>query len=502
MINSKHKTRLNKQNSEYIMNRFIKDTIKQKGVFENTLELKIDSEEKIIELIKELEIDIVASSATIDPDWAMPIIMEIIGKIYYGKFTMYQAYGNSFKRALAYLWNNVFDSNENPKDTKQLIDLVYKCYILEGVCSFQKIFWAIDGFYFYFDKGKITVPKKFNEDLFEFSELIKGRGKRLRVAECNTNLMLNNQQEYLQGLISIINGATPNEIPIFKGTFFANIPSVDNCESIKSFWQELLLRYSAFLLVAKQTKQTGEVIVFHEFALEGIPDLYLTQTVVENIFWKKEWFDKQSTERYSNLIVERPIMRINKNGDFATSAILIGDSINKFIEKSIRATNKNENNFFKQAISEPFEERCINLFRELGFDAGHVTEKGTWKTQTKDINMRISNKKFPGEIDVLAYQHDKEHVFLIECKVLKDVEDTETYKSLVSKLKNDDEFKTKLLKKSQWLKESFLAKFNKDIDPILIILTDIPLPVIGLNDSEVTYTNFLVLKKQLYDYYQ
>ena len=489
------------KNCDIIMNGFIKKTIEDSCVFDNFIELKIDNEEKILELISELEKDIVNEAATIKSDWAMPIVMEIIGKIYYGKFTKFQAYGNTFKRTVAYLWNAVFDAH-GTRNAKRLVDMIYKCYILEGVCSYQKMFWAIDGFYFYFDKGKITIPKVFNENLFEFGELIKGRGKRLRVAECNTNLMLNNQQEYMRGLISILNGAKPNEIPLFKGTFFENIPSVDNCESIKSFWQELFFRYSVFLMAAVQTKQAEDVLIFHEFAIDGIPDLYLNQAVVENIFWKREWFIKQSTERYSNLIVERPIMRINKNGDFATSAVLIGDSINKFIEKSIRETIKDKNDFFKQAISEPFEERCINLFRKLGFDAGHVTEKETWKTQTKNINMRIPNKKLPGEIDVLAYQHDKEHVFLIECKVLKDVEDTETYKSLVSKLKNDDEFKTKLLKKSQWLKESFSVKFNKDVDPILIILTDIPLPVIGLNNSEVTYTNYLELKKQLYDYYK
>lgn len=200
-------------------------------------------------------------------------------------------------------------------------------------------------------------------------------------------------------------------------------------------------------------------------------------------------------------------MRISEYGDFVTSPVLIADSINYFIEKHLFSYQTHDTDIklpskvikavaFKNAISEPFEQKFIEYFRNLGFTAGHVSEKEVWKTQNGNIDMKSSNSNLYGEIDVLAYPKNLEMLLLIECKVLNEAEDTHSYKNLIVKLKDDSEaFSNKLIKEGQQLKESFFEHYNKKLEPALILLTDIPLPIISFDNEEVVmYTNFTKLK--------
>lgn len=61
-------------------------------------------------------------------------------------------------------------------------------------------------------------------------------------------------------------------------------------------------------------------------------------------------------------------------------------------------------------------------------------------------------------------------------------------------MKNSEAFRNKLIKKEQWLKESFFEHYNKKLEPVLILLTDIRLPIINFDNEEVMYTNFTKLK--------
>lgn len=68
----------------------------------------------------------------------------------------------------------------------------------------------------------------------------------------------------------------------------------------------------------------------------------------------------------------------------------------------------------------------------------------------------------------------------------------------IAKLKEDSEgYKDKLLKKEAWLKEAFSIYYKKDIGPVLILLTDIPLPVIEFDDNKIIYTDFVKLKRTM-----
>lgn len=115
MINLKRRARQANENSDIIFTKFIEKVINREYIFENVEHVKIDSEEKIIKLLDALEEIVVSTAKTIEPDWAIPIIIEIIGKIYYGDYCNYKSYGNSFKRALAYLWKDLFNLHGTKK---------------------------------------------------------------------------------------------------------------------------------------------------------------------------------------------------------------------------------------------------------------------------------------------------------------------------------------------------------------------------------------------------
>ena len=200
------------------------------------------------------------------------------------------------------------------------------------------------------------------------------------------------------------------------------------------------------------------------------------------------------------MILARPILRIDNGGNFVTSIGLILDSMTFFIENCLFNYNKEQdielpNIVFKNAISEPFENKCIDYFRSKGYLAGHVTEKQTWRTQNGDYNLKI-NKDFPGKIDVLAYHPNYSSFILIECKVLHDIKNIEKYKNLYAKLIDDSEgFRKKLIEKRNWVKEAFM--FHTDVNqiPEMIILCDIPLPMIPFEKiDDVWYYHFEELK--------
>lgn len=458
--------------------------------------LRISDEAGLNQLIGTVEDELEDVLRQLEPDWAMPVVAEAVGKIYYGEFREYQDYGTSFKRALAYLWKSVFIQHGENKSLGKLVELLSYCFILEQLYGMRRGFWIAEEFYFSFEKGYLTVPEKFRPSCFQYMQLGAGRGKRLRVAKVNSVLMNEKIQEYYQALMDVLHGKEPSGIFVFQNTFYASIPGISDGQC-KKFWQELFFRYNFYLSLRMMSdgKDLGtEIVLFPEFGV-NLPEHLFTQESVDNVFWNWKWLKKQSKERYGNLIVDRPVMRISREGDFVTSAVLMGDSINNFIEKQIFHYVTRDQNFnlpqdvFRKAFSEPFEETCIQYFRGKGFLAGHVSENGTWKTQEGDIRLSAEEKIY-GEVDVLAYRKEQGILILAECKVLREAEDTRAYKNLVAKLKDDSEgFRAKLTKKGAWIAKAFRREFGVEIAPERMILTDIPLPVIGL-EGDIVYTSF------------
>jgi hypothetical protein len=243
-----------------------------------------------------------------------------------------------------------------------------------------------------------------------------------------------------------------------------------------------------------KTDFATSVMMFPEFIIE-LPEEFFTQEIVQDTFWNKEWLSYQDDERYGNLIVERPIMRITPNGDFATCPVLIGDSINYFIESQILNYTSRSPKInlppvvFKNAISAPFEERVINGLRDIGFRAGHVNDKGIWITQEGEINLNWSkDERLYGEIDTLAYNSKLNFGILVECKVLNDVRDYKSYKNIIAKLVGDSEgFQYKILNKSTWINQALSVYYNVNVSVVCVILTDIPIPVINFLNEDIIF---------------
>lgn len=228
-----------------------------------------------------------------------------------------------------------------------------------------------------------------------------------------------------------------------------------------------------------------------------IHTVWLSQEIVENSLWKRTWFNGQIAERYGNLIVAKPIVRISPEGDFATSPVLLGDSLNQFVEEQLLGYSCRDpylnlpNKIFKDAFSEKFEDQCMDLFRNYGYLAGHILKTGVWKRQDGNVALSVLNEELYGEIDVFAYHSELSIAFLVECKVLLDIRDSRSYQNISSKLKDDSEgFKNKLRQKASWFQKSFMVCCSIPIEPVMLLVSDIPLPVLEADDEDVSVIDF------------
>ena len=468
-------------------------------------ELEIHNLEELDQLIRDIEPDVLAIAQSLHPDWAIPIVIQAIGEIYYGQYSQYAFAGNYFKRSLTYLWQNSCTLHGEFKNLMRLQTLIKMSYMMETLYSSRKMFFANPELYLVFYNGHVNIPEKFREDFLRFGLLNVGKGKRFRIAEVNSKLMNEQSLLFMAGLIGILNGESPRKIPVFQNTFYEHVPGIENSECAL-FWKEVFFRFSAYISAIRQLDESEDacsVVLFNEYAATVNPK-YFTQEIVENSFWKQDWFRCTDPEVRGNLVVERPILRISPQGAFATSAVLLGDSLNNFVEAQLMGYPtrtpylKLPGTIFKNAFSEKFEDQCIELFREYGFQAGHVLESGVWKKQKKDAMLSVPSEKLYGEVDVLAYHTNLSVAFLVECKVLLDVRDSRSYQNLSAKLKDDSEcFKDKLRKKGAWIQKALSSRYNQPITPYMMLVTDIPMPILGVEEEDIAVIQFQQLQEFL-----
>lgn len=499
MLNYNRRRRQAYENSRKIIEMFSSDLQNKKELYKGTF--SIHNEKEVMDLLETLIKEVEVKAKYIQPDWSIPIILEAIGISYYGNPVKNKTIGVFFKRALVYLWKANDNELSYKKNLESLLEIIGLSYVIENLYAFRRFFLVIENFSFELNNGYCNYKSDYNRAIDEFCYLLKGKGKRLRIAKENSTLMCTKSEEFLNALQNILKGEKPSNITIFKDTFYEHIPDITNDEC-KKFWQGLYLRYGFFImaLVLERKGKTNEelcpsVTLFREFTLIIERD-YFTQEIVKDIFWTKNWIKSYDNEMYGNLIVERPILRISKNGDFATCSALIGDSINNFIEEQIldypfRSPRINIPPIvFKRAISAPFEDKVIAEFRNKGFLAGHVLESGVWSIQNKMINLNCSLKLF-GEIDALAYMPDLNMCFLVECKVLNDVKDYNSYKNIVSKIADDSEgFQSKILKKCTWVDKALTDYYKKEVSSFCVLLTDISLPIINFHSEDIIFTHY------------
>lgn len=501
MLNYRRRKRQADENSNLII-------LKWKMIIENGETIypgkyEISDENQLMELVNKIKDEVQIKAKGIQPDWSIPIILEAIGRMYYGNQKQNEKYGPFFKRALVYLWNINGNDNMERKNMESLLEIIKLSYVLEVLYSFRSFFLIEEDFSFCVEDGYFQYSREFEPMINKFSVLIQGRGRRLRVADINSKLMNENGPQFLEALLSVLAGEEPQNIILFKKTFYEKIPGIKD-EVCKKFWQSVFLRYVFYLTtlahecaeISDLEELNPKITLFPEFGIH-LPEGFITQETVYNIFWNKKWINSQEDEVYGNLIVERPVLRITPEGDFATCSVLIGDSINYFIESSILdytsilSKIKLPQIVFKNAVSDPFEEKVIDALRKLGFYAGHVSEEGVWKMQkTVDLNWDSKNKLY-GEIDTLAYNPELNFAILVECKVLIDIRDYKSYKNMLGKLVDDNEgFQYKILEKREWINNALTNYYKTDVSAACVLLTDIPVPIVKSPNKDIVLTDY------------
>lgn len=515
MLNYRRRKRQASENSKIIIERLCNEIDTRKTLYPGVF--RICTEKELMDVIKKVQENVRFRAEKIAPDWSIPIILESIGKIYYGDQEEAIDYGTTFKRALVYLWD-IRGFDFGGKSIESILEVLRLCYVIEHLYGLRRIFLIDNEFAFTMKNGYCYLNEKCGLIVNEFANLIQGRGKRMRIADENSRLMCRSIIDFSNALLDVLNGKEPKNVQLFKGTFYEKIPGINNIEC-KKFWQGIFVRYNLFVNMSMEQINEKEkeeninpiVNIFPEFSID-VPESFCTQEIVNDIFWNKAWLDNQDDERYSNLVVERPILRITEDGDFATCSALVGDSINYFIEGQIldykfRSPKINlPSRIFKDVISTPFEDKVIHEFRKKGFWAGHVSESGVWKIQDRLIDLKCTSiEKLYGEIDALAYMQELNMAILVECKVLNDIRDYRSFKNLIAKLVDDSEgIQVKIEKKGKWVNEVLSRYFQTKILAVYVLLTDISLPIIDFPNDDIVFTCydkfFSALERILNDY--
>lgn len=498
-INYKRRKRQSNENAKIILDCFITELEQHNPIIGEDFTVKSISASKYKVNYYSNKADSLCEK--IQADWAIPILIESISRLYEGDLKEYIEYGVVYKRALSYIWKSNFPNYYGTrKNIDSIVELLKLCYMIEMINGEEIIFVTQKDFEYKVKKGYITYDDKFYEFHEFFANKMAGRGKRLRISEENSRLI--GEKDFLTSLLYVIEGKNPSSIELFKGTFYEKIPGINNDDCL-DFWQTVFFRsllYYYSLMSEELDEDSSNVIIFHEFATT-IPEGFVRQDIIENTFWREDWLKKQDLTRYGNLVCERPIFRISSEGDFATSSFLIGDSINHYIEDSILEYTdrydraKLPNDVFKKTISEPFEDEIVKGMIDLGFVAGHVSEAGVWQQyfynnnqiERKDVILRFDDKlKLYGEIDTFAFLPGTNLAILVECKVLHDYRSLRSFKNLVNKLQDDSEgFRNKINHKAKWLKKAMEFKYKNDVEIIKILLTDISLPIFNKEDDDI-----------------
>ena len=493
MSNLSKRRKQAKKNAEQLISK-VSELIHSNNA-DQCLPIRINNLQELDRQINILEPMALGIAQSLYPDWAIPMVIQTIGEVYYGDFEEYKELGPALKRSVVYLWQDSTKAHGTHKNMSKLIALIKMCQAVTNLYSIRLFFEGIVDFYCYFNGVSITIPPKYVHDFRKFQVMLSARGRRLRVAEENTKLMNEHPHEFMKALFDILEGVLPKDIPIFADTFYEKVPGIENPECAK-FWEELFFRYNLYWYALTSSAQVQDVVLFHEFIVLNLKR-NVDQKTVENSFWKAKWFEAQEKEHYCNLLVDRPVVRISYEGDFATSPVLVGDSINQFIEKQLLRYHTRfpyldiPQSVFREAFSEPFEDECIELFRQNGYLAGHILESGVWKNQKENVIFQVPEEKLFGEVDVFAYHPETDEAFVIECKVLLDISDSRTYKNILSKLRDDSEgFRMKLRKKTEWISKAFESHKDRKIQPRQVIATDIPIPLLNNVKDDIVVWDF------------
>lgn len=285
---------------------------------------------------------------------------------------------------------------------------------------------------------------------------------RLRGPGAGARLLASDLNGTKAAIYEVMHGADPRTIVHFQGTALSFLRPGEG----KPLWSYLWVMVETAYTVALVSRllhgdAEGVVLIPHPMLISlPIPDADLAASVSNLVFWRKDWYESLDEQSLLNAVIERPIIRCDRNGNFyATCLILLLDAMAWGLESAFFWYPRMQDLWLpadvrQVAFANRLEESVIQACRRLRYRAGRVTSNGSWQTADGIEHLASrAGEPCPGEIDCLAVS-EQGKVVVLECKVLNLPLTIGTLRNVVRKLGHDDTegFHTKLRQKVQWIR--------------------------------------------------
>lgn len=423
--------------------------------------LNFQSDEQWLEAIAKIKQHAESIALTIDPRIAIPALLESVDSFYYGETNWKQEVpicGSALKATIAMIWPNHRVQSAIDKSAATLHKLVSAVMAWQQLVGNHEHFSAFEfNSVKFHSKGFSLSSERDRIIMDQWNAMAAPCGQTQRTIEHSQAVIFKNPKEFSEAVSRVLSGEKSKSIELFTGTVFALAgEKMDFWLGLKA--RLVLLEWALLYRLAGSQTYKG-VVLFEKFSAEvsgfGLQETS-AQASIEACFWQEHWYRDRTENFTSNMIVERPVLRID-NKTFATSALTIIDSINCFVENSVFNCIEFggipvNSEAFQKHISLPFEQDAIDLFERAGWKVSGVTQNGYWAAG--NCQLEHPNKtRIPGEIDVLALHSSGLLAMIVECKVLTQPYSKNKLKNIIGKLGPTDQesFHSNLERKVNWL---------------------------------------------------
>lgn len=442
----------------------------------------LKSKDDILEEMDKLKKDIIFLSKGVNINFIIPILLKALDKIYFDdNWKHLKDKGIALKNLIAIIWS------EGDKTILSNTCVLERSFfvLLKKMIKYSKLVhyqWLFSGekndlqIVLYLSEMEVELDetsRKFLQNNYIFPEVTYGDGQRS--TGINNNLFFDDPGKYIDSINKIFDGAEPNNIDYFKGTFFEHFKGVDDTR-YTNFWKGFKIRLNLFTNSFVQQQNNGGIFYLSMSEFERITSQYTYDSNFKNNLMLTRDFIDIDYLGNPNKIVSRPLIPLFNEKYCFISCYNMFDSLNNYIESFIFKMNttgtipEKDEELFQIIYSKPFEIEVIKLLCNSGYQSGSVTNSGAWQiyTETGLVTKEIANDDFrnqnTGEIDCLAISEAKRIIYVIECKVLQLPSDFLSYRNRITHLHG--KYREQLQKKVDFVKSKYK---DYSIRPILLL---------------------------------